>query len=105
MEASGHSCISELNSLKCVASVINTKEKEIFHLNLGLCFNLGVNDVTSSYNLLSDPVKMAPPILHEARDIKHDTGKQEPSPQPHININVSSVVGPTEKLSVLGEEN
>lgn len=101
MEASGHSYISELNSLKCVASVITTKEKEISHLNLGLCFNLGVNDVTSSYNLLSDPVKMAPPILHGARDIKHDTGKQEPS---HINTNVSSVVGPTEKLSVLGEE-
>lgn len=100
MEASGYSYISELNSLKCVASVITTKEKEISHL--GLCFNLGVNDVTSSYNLLSNPVKMAPPILHEARDIKHDTGKQEPS---HINTNVSSVVGPTEKLSVLGEEN
>lgn len=105
MEASGHSCISELNSLKCVASVITTKGKEISHLNLGLRFNLGVNKDTSSYSLLSDPVKMAPPILQEARDIKHDTGKQEPSPQSHVSINVSSVAGPTERLSVLGGEN
>lgn len=102
MEASGRSCILELNSLKCMVSMIAMKGKEISHTNMGLCFNLEANYIASFYSLLSDPLKMVPPIFQETRkyrDIKHDIGKPEPSPQPHVNINVSTVVSPTEEYS------